>query len=158
MYSFKSRLKKTHFPVKVFVVMGKLSYKDNRDVRIIITNDLSLSCKEAVTTYFERWAIERLFRELKDSFYFDHYQVRHKLKIMRYWMMVILTWSLIYWIKQNGYLYRSISSSLKDHSINECKQVLLKLIIFSSYESLRKNGKFYADDFIKKRVKKNRKK
>lgn len=157
-YSFKSRLKKTHFPVKVFVVMGKLSCKDNRDVRIIISNDLGLSCKEAVTTYFERWAIERLFRELKDSFYFDHYQVRHKLKIMRYWMMVIVAWSLVYWIKQNGYLYRSISSSLKNCSINECKQVLLKLIIFSSYESLRKNGQFYANDFIKKRSKKKRKK
>ncbi len=139
-YSFKSRLKKTHFPVQVLVVMGKLSYKDNRDVRIIITNDLGLSWKKAVKTYFERWAIEKLFRELKDSFYFDHYQVRHKLKIMRYWMMVILVWSLVYWIKQNGYLYRTISSSLKGHSINECKQTLLKLIIFSSYESLRKNN------------------
>lgn len=38
-YSFKSRLKKTHFPIQVFVTMGKLSYKDNRDVRIIISND-----------------------------------------------------------------------------------------------------------------------
>lgn len=138
-YSFNSKLKKVDFPIKVFVVMGKLSYKDNRDVRIIITNDLSLSHKEAVRTYFERWAIERLFRELKDSFYFDHYQVRHKLKIMRYWTMVLLAWSLIYWIRQNGYLYRTISSSLKNKSINECKQTLLKLIIFSGYFSLRKN-------------------
>lgn len=164
-YSFKSRLKRTHFPIQVFVALGKLSYKDNRDVRIIISNDLKLSSKRAVLTYLERWAIERLFRELKDSFYFDHYQVRHKPKIMpalsadrRYWMMVILAWSLVYWIKQNGYLYRSISSSLKNRSINECKQVLLKLIIFSSYEILRKNGQFYANDFIKKRVKKKRKK
>lgn len=150
-YSFKSRLKKTHFPIKVFVVIGKLSYKDRRNVRIIISNDLNLSHKEAVTTYFERWAIERLFRELKDSLYFDHYQVRHSLKIMRYWMMVILAWSLLYWIRQNGYLYRTIASSLKDRSINECKQALLKLIIFTSYESLRKNEQLYD---TKKRFKK----
>ncbi len=154
-YSFKSRLKKTHFPIQVLVVMGKLSYKDNRDVRILVTNDLSLSYKQAVTTYFERWAIERLFHELKDSFYFDHYQVRHKLKIMRYWMMVLLVWSLVYWIRQNGYLYRTISSSLKGRSINECKQALLKLIIFSGYESLRKNNlkPIYNHRYKKKRKK-----
>jgi hypothetical protein len=89
----------------------------------------------------ERWAIERLFRELKDSLGFDQYQVRHKLTIMRYWMLVLLVWSLIYWIRQNGYLYRSISSSLKGKSINECKQVLLKLVVFSCYTSLTKNRK-----------------
>lgn len=140
-YAFTSRLKSTDFPVKAFVVFNNSS----GEVRTIISNDVSLSEKEAVLTYFERWAIERLFRELKDSFCFDHYQLRHELRIMRYWMLVILTWTLIYWIKQNGYLYRSISSSLKGKSINECKQALLKLIIFSSYEDLRKNGAPYKN-------------
>jgi SRSO17 transposase len=137
-YSFQSRLKSTDFPVKVFVVINTAS----GETRTIISNDVALSEKKALLTYFERWAIERIFRELKDSFYFDHYQVRHLLKIMRYWMLVIMAWSLLYWIKQNGYLYRSISSSLKGKSINECKQALLKLIIFSSYNTLRKNEKF----------------
>jgi SRSO17 transposase len=135
-YSFTSRLKSTDFPTKVFVVFNNTS----GEVRTIISNDLELAEKEAVLTYFERWAIERIFRELKDSFCFDHYQVRHKLKIMRYWMLVILAWTLIYWVRQNGYLYRSISSSLKGKSINECKQALLKLILFSSYQALRKNN------------------
>ncbi len=139
-YSFSSRLKSTDFVVKVFVVFGNLNDEDNRNVRIIVTNDLSLNDKEAVWIYLERWAIERLFRELKDSLCFDHYQVRHKLKIMRYWTLVILTWTLIYWIRQNGYLYRSIATSLKGKSINECKQALLKLILFSSYQALRKNN------------------
>lgn len=138
-YAFQTRLKKTDFPVKVFVVIGSLSEQDNRDVRLIITNDLTMSHRKAVLTYLERWAIERLFRELKDSLSFDHYQVRHKLKIMRYWMLVLLVWSLIYWIRQNGYLYRTIASSLKGKSLNECKQALLKLILFSSYVSLTKN-------------------
>jgi hypothetical protein len=59
---------------------------------------------------------------------------------MRYWSLVILAWTLIYWIRQNGYLYRSISASLKGKSINECKQALLKLVLFSSYQQLRKNN------------------
>lgn len=141
-YAFESRLNKTHFPVKVFVVFGGLSDKDDHDIRVIITNDLAMPHRKAVITYLERWAIERLFRELKDSLSFDHYQLRHKLKIMRYWMIVFLVWSLLYWIRQNGYLYRSISSSLKNKSINECKQALLKLILFSSYASLTKNKKY----------------
>lgn len=135
-YAFTSRLKSTDFPVKVFVTFNNSS----QEVRTIISNDLELSEKEAVLTYLERWAIERIFRELKDSFCFDHYQVRHQLKIMRYWSLVILAWTLIYWIRQNGYLYRSISTSLKGKSINECKQALLKLILFSSYQALRKNN------------------
>jgi len=134
-YSFTSRLKSTDFPVRVFVTFNNTS----GEVRTVISNDLELGDKEAVTTYLERWAIERIFRELKDSFCFDHYQLRHELKIMRYWMLVILAWTLIYWIRQNGYLYRTISSSLRGKSINECKQALLKLIIFSSYQALRKN-------------------
>ncbi len=140
-YAFETRLKKTHFSVKAFLVIGGLSEKDDRDIRVIITNDLAMSHRKAVLTYLERWAIERLFRELKDSLCFDHYQLRHKLKIMRYWMIVLLVWSLIYWIRQNGYLYRSISSSLKGKSLNQCKQALLKLILFSSYASLTKNKK-----------------
>jgi SRSO17 transposase len=135
-YSFTSRLKSTEFPVRVFAAFNNAS----GEVRTIISNDLELAEKEAVITYFERWAIERIFRELKDSFCFDHYQVRHQLKIMRYWILVILAWTLVYWIRQNGYLYRTISSSLKGKSINECKQALLKLILFSSYQALRKNN------------------
>ncbi len=135
-YAFSSRLKSTDFPVKVFVVFNNASGK----VCTIISNDLGLSEKKAVLTYLERWVIERIFRELKDSFCFDHYQVRHQLKIMRYWSLVILAWTLIYWIRQNGYLYRTISTSLKGKSINECKQALLKLILFSSYQALRKNN------------------
>jgi SRSO17 transposase len=135
-YAFTSRLKSTDFTVKVFVVFNNAS----GEIRTIISNDLGLSEKKAVLTYLERWAIERIFRELKDSFCFDHYQVRHKLKIMRYWSLVILAWTLIYWVRQNGYLYRTISTSFKGKSINECKQALLKLILFSSYQALRKNN------------------
>lgn len=106
---------------------------------LFVINDLDLSVGKAILTYLQLWAIERLFRELKDSFYFDHYQVRHKLKIMRYWTIPFFAWTLLYWIRQNGYLYRAIATSLKGKSMNGCKQALLKLAIFSSYQALRKN-------------------
>ena len=40
-------------------------------------------------------------KELKDTFYFDHYQVRHINKIDRYWNLCLVAWTLTYWIKQN---------------------------------------------------------
>ncbi len=60
----------------------------------------------------QRWGIEQTFRELKDTFYFDHYQLRHKEEIMRYWMLCILAWSLVYWIKQNACLLKILSDNL----------------------------------------------
>ena len=93
----------------------------------------------------QRWGIEQTFRELKDTFYFDHYQVRHKEEIMRYWMLCILAWSLVYWIKQNACLLKILSDNLT--SLNEYKQALFKLTLFSSYVYLAKNGSVYNDCF-----------
>lgn len=57
----------------IFAILSSLPSKDNSDVCIIISDDLGLSAKKAVLTYLERWAIEKLFRELKDNFYFNRY-------------------------------------------------------------------------------------
>jgi hypothetical protein len=86
-----------------------------------------------------------MFRELKDTFYFDHYQVRHQEEIMRYWMLCILAWSLVYWIKQNACLLKTLSDN--PSSFNEYKQALFKLILFASYAYLSKNGSIYNSYF-----------
>ncbi|MBU2437485.1 MAG: transposase, partial [Candidatus Omnitrophica bacterium] len=101
-YSFLTRLKNCSTPVKAFVVFSKWSDEDSKSAHILITNDLKLSHKKVVEIYMQRWGIDQAFRELKDTFCFDHYQVRHKEKIMRYWMLCALVFSLIYWIKLNG--------------------------------------------------------
>lgn len=145
-YCFDTYLKDCDVPIQACLVIGKWSDEDSKDAHLLISNE-PLSYKKVVFLYMQRWEIEQLFRELKDTFYFDHYQVRHKEKIMRYWQMCILVWSLIYWIKQNGYLYRTINASLS--SFGDYKQALLKLILFSSYACLSKNnllyGQFFAD-------------
>jgi SRSO17 transposase len=136
-YAFNARVKDTQVELKAFVIMGKWSEEDDKSCHILITNDLSLDHKKACALYRLRWGIEQAFQELKDSFYFDHYQVRHKEKIMRYWMLCLLVWTLIYWIKQNAYLHKTISCNAS--TCNEYKQALLMLIEFSSYAALRKN-------------------
>ncbi|TVL96684.1 MAG: hypothetical protein CV082_06185 [Candidatus Brocadia sp. BL1] len=94
-----------------------------------------------ITNYLLRWGIEHSFKELKDTFYFDHYQVRHINKIERYWNLCLVAWTLAYWIKQNAYIKQAVNSLLE----------------FASTNALSKN-EILADGYFKiksKRLKKN---
>ena len=137
-YALNVRVKDSQVKLKAFCIMGKWSPEDDKSCHILITNNLSLDHKKVCALYRLRWGIEQAFQELKDSFYFDHYQVRHKEKIMRYWMLCFLVWTLIYWIKQNAYLHKIISCNAS--TCNEYKQALLMLINFSSYAALSRVG------------------
>ena len=64
---------------------------------------------------------------------------------MRYWMLCILVWTLVYWIRQNAYLHKIISC--KASTCNEYKRALLKLIEFSSYASLTKSDSLRTEYF-----------
>jgi transposase len=81
-YTLNVKIKDSQVKLKAFCIMGKWSEEDDKSCHILITNDLSLDYKKATVLYRLRWGIEHAFQELKDSFYFDHYQVRHKEKIM----------------------------------------------------------------------------
>ena len=82
-YSFEAKLKDCEVPIKFVVIFGKCNKDDDTDVHILITNQLNASAKTTITNYLLRWGIEHCFKELKDTFYFDHYQVRHTQKIKR---------------------------------------------------------------------------
>lgn len=155
-YSFQTRLKNSSITVKAFVIFNKWSDDDLKNIHILITNDLNLSFKKAPSFYMQRWGIERAFQELKDTFFFDHYQVRTKEKIMRYWILSTLVFSLIYWIKFNGCLTKILD--YYPSSFNEYKQALSKLILFSSCSFLSNNPlefSIYFADIKSQRFKSN---
>ena len=83
------------------------------------------------------WGIEYCFKELKDTFYFDHYQVRHIDKIERYWNLCLIAWTLTYWIKQNAYLNNILET--RPATFNEFKQAINSLLEFSATSELSKN-------------------
>ncbi|MFA4889320.1 MAG: hypothetical protein WC628_07090, partial [Candidatus Omnitrophota bacterium] len=60
-------------------------------------------------------------------------------------MLCLLVWTLIYWIKQNAYLHKTISCNAS--SCNDYKRALLMLIEFSSYAALRKNDLLRTEYF-----------
>jgi hypothetical protein len=90
-YSFAATLKDCEVPIKFVVVPGKWNNDDDNTYYILITNKLNASDKTILTNYLLRWGIERCFKELKDTFYFDHYEVRHIDKVERYWNLVRLS-------------------------------------------------------------------
>ncbi|MBL7071006.1 MAG: IS701 family transposase [Candidatus Omnitrophica bacterium] len=136
-YSFNSKLKGCKTPVKVIFVFNKWSDSDDKSVHVLITTDLKMSVRSVIMTYLLRWGIEESFRELKDTFCFDQYQVRHQEQIQRHWIMSFLTWTLAYLIKQNGYLSKVLEET--PQTIGQCKQAVSALIIIDSAFLLSKN-------------------
>lgn len=136
-YTFKSTLKGCSTPLNIIFMFDKWSESDDKNIHILITNNLTLSTKSVLLTYLLRWGIEESFRELKDDFCFDQFQVRHQEQIRRHWILSFLAWSLTYWIKQNACLSKIIQDS--PTSISQCKESVAALIIIDSACLLSKN-------------------
>ncbi|PIQ88193.1 MAG: hypothetical protein COV73_00175, partial [Candidatus Omnitrophica bacterium CG11_big_fil_rev_8_21_14_0_20_43_6] len=118
-YTIKSKLKDCSTPLQIFFIFDKWSDTDEKDVHVLITNNPAMSVKTAIDTYLLRWGIEESFRELKDNFCFDQYQVHDQEQIQRHWIISFLVWSLTYWIKQNACLSKILQDS--PASIGQCK-------------------------------------
>ena len=138
-FAMQSRLKDCSTPLQIFFIFDKWSDADDKDVHVLITNNLTMSAKTAIFTYLLRWGIEESFRELKDNFCFDQYQVRDQQQIQRHWILSFLVWSLTYWIKQNACLSKILEDS--PQSIGQCKEFVAALIIIDSNYLLSKNPK-----------------
>ena len=141
-YAFKSKLRDCSTEVQVIFLFDKWSDTDDKDAHILITTGLNMTVRSVILTYLLRWGIEESFRELKDTFCFDQYQVRHQEQIQKHWIMSFLAWTLAYWIKQNGCLSKILNEP--PQTIGECKQAVASLIIIDSSFLLSKNKELAA--------------
>ena len=141
-HAFKSKLRDCSTEVQVIFIFDKWSTTDDKNTHILITTDLAMSVRSAILTYLLRWGIEESFHELKDTFCFDQYQVRHQEQIQKHWIMSFLSWTLAYWIKQNGCLSKILNEA--PQTIGECKQAVASLIIIDSSFLLSKNKELAA--------------
>ncbi len=154
-YSFKSKLRDCSAEVQVIFIFDRWSKTDDKDIHVLITTDLNMPVRSAILTYLLRWGIEESFRELKDTFCFDQYQVRHQEQIQKHWIMSFLAWTLAYWIKQNGCLSKILNEP--PQTIGECKQAIASLIVIDSSFLLSKNKELAASlyNIKSERFKKN---
>ena len=139
-YTFKSRFKNCDVPVKIVIVMGKWLKKDEeeKNFHILFSTDTSMHFDRIINYYLMRWSIEYLFRQLKDIFYFDHYQVRHQEQIQRYWTLSILALSMLYWIKQTGCLAKIVPKKLV--TFNDHRNIIKDLIELDTHIALSKSS------------------
>ncbi|WP_295104024.1 IS701 family transposase [uncultured Candidatus Kuenenia sp.] len=154
-YSFEAKLNDCDVPIKFVIIFGKWNKDDDYTYHILVTNNLRASAKMVITNYLLRWGIEHGFKELKDTFYFDHYQVRHINKIDRYWNLCLVAWTLTYWIKQNAYLTKILET--KPTTFNEIKQAVNSMLEFASTNALSKNENL-AHSYFKIKSKRLKKK
>lgn len=70
------------YPKDAFHVPGAL--------RAFLSTDVSLSTREILDKYVERWPVEVFFRQSKDKLAFDRYQIRSSEGIRRYWLLMSL--------------------------------------------------------------------
>jgi transposase len=136
-YQFKSKLKDCDVPLKIVILFGSYGKKDQKKVHILITNNSRLSAQKIVDLYRLRWGIENCFRELKDFFMMDHYQVRKRRNIERHWVLCHVAWTLAYWVKQNGYLLKILLYS--PESLNDVRRAINDIIGYYQTVSAAKN-------------------
>ncbi len=74
----------------VLISYPKDAFHVPKALRAFISTDVSLSTREILDKYVERWPVEVFFRQSKNRLSFDRYQVRSSTGIRRYWLLMSL--------------------------------------------------------------------
>jgi len=74
----------------VILSYPKEAFGDPKALRIFISTNVGLSTQEILETYTKRWPIELFFRQSKSKLALDKYQIRSRLGIQRYWLIMSL--------------------------------------------------------------------
>ena len=74
----------------VLISYPKDAFHAPKALRAFISTDVSLSTREILDKYVERWSIEVFIRQSKDKLALDRYQIRSSKGIQRYWLLMSL--------------------------------------------------------------------
>lgn len=74
----------------VLISYPKDCFHNPKDLRAFISTDVSLSTREILDAYVERWPVEIFFRQSKGKLAFNRYQIRSAQGIRRYWLLMSL--------------------------------------------------------------------
>lgn len=84
------------------LVSKKNLFEDIKDAKILVSNDLSLSPKKMLETFFLRDKIEKFYQTAKEHLGVDEYQIRSELAIKRHWIMVYMAYSMVIFLMYTG--------------------------------------------------------
>ncbi len=74
----------------VLLTYPKDAFHVQKALRAFISTDVSLSTREILDRYVERWPVEVFFRQSKGRLAFEKYQIRSTKGIKRYWLLMSL--------------------------------------------------------------------
>jgi len=74
----------------VLISYPKDAFRVPKVLWVFISTDVSLSTREILDKYIERWSVEVFFRQSKTKLAFDRYQIRSSKGIRRYWLLMSL--------------------------------------------------------------------
>lgn len=111
------------------------------EVSVMVTNHTALGDGEIFTRYKRRWEIECVFRELKDNFYFDQYQVRSLAAITRHWHLCFLAYTFLVRYELTGSYKKATDRNLR--TIGEALYFYRNLQSVISYIWISKNKEAY---------------
>ncbi len=74
----------------VLISYPKEAFHVPKALRAFISTDVSLSTREILDKYIERWPVEVFFRQSKDKLALERYQIRSSKGIKRYWLLMSL--------------------------------------------------------------------
>jgi SRSO17 transposase len=141
-YSTVTKVRGLSGKKKIVVSLGSWDDRDSKKSHIFVTNHLALTMEQVIHRIALRWKIECIYRELKDSFYFDHFQVRKIFRIERHWHLCMLAHSFLYWVRENGYFSKATRENIE--TLNEFKSVFLGLNSLHALEWIGRN----RDQFV----------
>lgn len=128
-YSFITKIKGLKNKVRIVIVKGSFSSSDPKEIRILVTNHLSLSPEAIIQKYACRWGIECIFRDMKENTGFDQYQVHSLKSISRHWQFSILSYSFLLRTKLSSWFERTFSCIT--NTIGDCLRAFRKLNLIS---------------------------
>jgi len=142
LYSFITKIKGLKNKVKIVIVKGSFSSTDPKEIRILVTNRLSLSQKLITEKYAHRWGIECIFRDMKENTGFDQYQTHSLKSISRHWHFAMLAYSFLLRAKLCSWFERTFCNITK--TIGDCLRAFRKLNSIScKYWLLKHTEKLY---------------
>lgn len=125
LYSFITKIKGLKNKVKVVVIKGQFSSSDPKEIRILVTNHLSLTPEAIIQKYACRWGIECIFRDMKENTGFDQYQVHSLNSISRHWHFAVLAYSFLLRAKLCSWFERTFLTIT--NTIGDCLRAFRKL-------------------------------
>lgn len=140
-YEFTGKVKHIGGSYKVIIVKNSWDTVNMDDISVIVSNHKGLKTDELFRRYKGRWDIECVFRELKDNFYFDQYQVRNLISITRHWHLCFLAYTFLVQYELTGSYKRAFNRKL--HTIGEYLCLYRSLQSSISYVWISKNHEAY---------------